>query len=168
MATTRIMPLHIGKGRTESQAISDIIDYVANPQKTDNGKLITGYGCDSRTADAEYNKVVKFSADELCRVENIGNDRVLIIGKLRPAHEQLVLAAVFRNVSMSRLCELLVRIERLCGDALCDVLVRHVGVIDANTQCLAQFFGQFHFTILRQTKFCSIVPHLPAYFKSVT
>ena len=41
MATTRIMPLHIGKGRTESQAISDIIDYVANPQKTDNGKLIT-------------------------------------------------------------------------------------------------------------------------------
>lgn len=33
MATTRIMPLHIGKGRTESQAISDIIDYVANPQK---------------------------------------------------------------------------------------------------------------------------------------
>ena len=40
MATTRIMPLHIGKGRTESQAISDIIDYVANPQKTDNGKLI--------------------------------------------------------------------------------------------------------------------------------
>lgn len=39
MATTRIMPLHIGKGRTESQAISDIIDYVANPQKTDNGKL---------------------------------------------------------------------------------------------------------------------------------
>ena len=54
MATTRIMPLHIGKGRTESQAISDIIDYVENPQKTDNGKLITGYGCDSRTADAEF------------------------------------------------------------------------------------------------------------------
>ena len=34
MATTRIMPLHIGKGRTESRAISAIIDYVANPQKT--------------------------------------------------------------------------------------------------------------------------------------
>ena len=28
MATTRIMPLHVGKGRTESRAISDIIDYV--------------------------------------------------------------------------------------------------------------------------------------------
>ena len=54
MATTRIMPLHVGKGRTESRAISDIIDYVANPQKTDDGKLITSYACDSRTADAEF------------------------------------------------------------------------------------------------------------------
>ena len=31
-----------------------IIDYVANPKKTDNGRLITGYACDSRTADAEF------------------------------------------------------------------------------------------------------------------
>ena len=54
MATTRIMPLHVGKGRTESRAISDIIDYVANPQKTDNGRLITGFACDSRTVDAEF------------------------------------------------------------------------------------------------------------------
>ena len=54
MATTRIMPLHVGKGRTESRAISDIIDYVANPKKTDNGRLITGYACDSRIADAEF------------------------------------------------------------------------------------------------------------------
>ena len=51
MATTRIMPLHIGKGRTESSAISAIIDYVANPQKTDHGGLITGYECDSRVAE---------------------------------------------------------------------------------------------------------------------
>ena len=54
MATTRIMPLHIGKGRTESRAISKIIDYVANPEKTDHGRLITGYECDSRVADAEF------------------------------------------------------------------------------------------------------------------
>ena len=54
MATTRIMPLHVGKGRAESRAISDIIDYVANPQKTDNGRLITGFACDSQTADAEF------------------------------------------------------------------------------------------------------------------
>ena len=54
MATTRIMPLHTGKGRTESRAISDIIDYVANPQKTDNGRLITSYECDSRIANAQF------------------------------------------------------------------------------------------------------------------
>ena len=35
MATTRIMPFHVGKGCTESRAISDIIDYVVNLQKTD-------------------------------------------------------------------------------------------------------------------------------------
>lgn len=54
MATTRIMPLHAGKGRTVGQAISDIIDYVANPQKTDNGRLITSFQCNSKMADAEY------------------------------------------------------------------------------------------------------------------
>lgn len=54
MATTRIMPLHIGKGRSVGSAISSIIDYVENPQKTDNGNLITSYECDSRTADAEF------------------------------------------------------------------------------------------------------------------
>lgn len=54
MATTRLMPLHIGKGRDVSTAIADIIDYVENPQKTDFGKFIYGYECDSRTADAEF------------------------------------------------------------------------------------------------------------------
>ena len=54
MATTRLMPLHIGKGRTVGTAISDILDYVKNPAKTENGKLITNYQCDSRLADAEF------------------------------------------------------------------------------------------------------------------
>ena len=54
MATTRIMPLHAGKGRTVGKAISDIIDYVKNPEKTDHGKLITSYQCDSRVADAQF------------------------------------------------------------------------------------------------------------------
>lgn len=54
MATTRIMPLHTGKGRSVGTAISDILDYVKNPQKTDHGRLIATHECDSRTADAEY------------------------------------------------------------------------------------------------------------------
>ena len=54
MATTRLMPLHIGESRTFSTAIEDILDYVKNPQKTDYGKFIFGYECDTRTADAEF------------------------------------------------------------------------------------------------------------------
>ncbi len=54
MATTRLMPLHIGKGRTAGTAISAIIDYVKNPGKTDNGRLITSWQCDSRIADSEF------------------------------------------------------------------------------------------------------------------
>lgn len=54
MATTRIIPLHTGKGRSFSRAISDIIDYVENPEKTDNGRLISSFACDSRCADAEF------------------------------------------------------------------------------------------------------------------
>ncbi len=49
------MPLHAGKGRTASTAIANIIDYVENPQKTDDGRLIYGYMCDAITADTEFN-----------------------------------------------------------------------------------------------------------------
>lgn len=47
MATTRLMPLHTGKGRTVGTAIEAIIDYVANPEKTDSGRLITSWQCDA-------------------------------------------------------------------------------------------------------------------------
>ena len=47
--------MHTGKGRKAGKAIAaDIIDYVENPAKTDNGKLISNYECDSRLADAEF------------------------------------------------------------------------------------------------------------------
>jgi hypothetical protein len=54
LATTRLIPLHVGKGRSVGTAIADIIDYVENPQKTDNGRLISSYACDSRIADVEF------------------------------------------------------------------------------------------------------------------
>lgn len=54
MATTRLMPLHNRKGRTTKNSISNIIDYVENPGKTDNGRLITCWQCESRVADAEF------------------------------------------------------------------------------------------------------------------
>ena len=54
MATTQLMPLHTGKGRTVGTAIEAIIDYVENPEKTDGGNLITSWQCDSRVADREF------------------------------------------------------------------------------------------------------------------
>ena len=48
------MPLHIGKRRSVSTAISAILDYVEHPEKTNNGQLITSWQCDSRTADSEF------------------------------------------------------------------------------------------------------------------
>ena len=37
IATTRLIPLHTGKGRAVGQGIRDIINYTENPQKTDGG-----------------------------------------------------------------------------------------------------------------------------------
>jgi hypothetical protein len=54
MAATWIKPLRSGKGRSKGKAIEDIIDYVQNPQKTDNGRLISSYECDSRAADVQF------------------------------------------------------------------------------------------------------------------
>lgn len=54
MATTRLIPLHAGKGRKAGQAIHHTILYVINPSKTECGEWITSYACDHRTADMEF------------------------------------------------------------------------------------------------------------------
>ena len=54
MATTCLMPLHVGKGRNVGTAIRDIIGYVENPEKTEGGQFVTGYQCNPKIADAEF------------------------------------------------------------------------------------------------------------------
>lgn len=54
MATTRLIPLHTGKGRNFSKAIRNVIGYVSNPKKTQQGELVTGFGCNPETADGEF------------------------------------------------------------------------------------------------------------------
>ena len=48
------MPLHAGKTRSTRAAIRTIIDYVKNPEKTDEGRLITSFQCNSQIADEEF------------------------------------------------------------------------------------------------------------------
>ncbi len=45
MATTRIMSMHINKGKTIAQCLKARLDYVKNPDKTEQGKLISAYAC---------------------------------------------------------------------------------------------------------------------------
>ena len=54
IAVTRIIPMHISKGKTALQSLSARLDYATNPSKTKNGELVTAYACDPHTADAEF------------------------------------------------------------------------------------------------------------------
>ena len=54
MATTRIMPMHINKGKTISQCMKARIDYVKNPDKTEAGTLVSSYACTPESADHEF------------------------------------------------------------------------------------------------------------------
>ena len=53
MATTTIIPIHAGS-RSIAKVLKKSIDYINNPNKTDNGEWVTAYECDPLIADAEF------------------------------------------------------------------------------------------------------------------
>jgi hypothetical protein len=54
MATTRIISMHINKGKTVAQCLTDRTDYAKNPDKTAGGELVSAYECDPASVDAEF------------------------------------------------------------------------------------------------------------------
>ena len=50
MATTRIIPMHVNKGKTIAQCLTERTDYAKNPDKTEDGEYISAYACDAKTA----------------------------------------------------------------------------------------------------------------------
>ena len=54
MAATRLIALHINKGKTVAQCLADRTDYSQNAAKTNNGEFISSYECDPKTADEEF------------------------------------------------------------------------------------------------------------------
>ena len=54
MAATRLIPLHVNKGKTIAQSLGDRTDYAKNPEKTEKGELVTGYQSDPMTVDEEF------------------------------------------------------------------------------------------------------------------
>ncbi len=54
MAATRLIALHINKGKSLAATLADRTDYAKNPEKTKKGELVTAYGCDPQTVDEEF------------------------------------------------------------------------------------------------------------------
>ena len=46
--------MHINKGKTIAQCLKARTDYVKDPDKTEQGVLITSYACASETVDHEF------------------------------------------------------------------------------------------------------------------
>ena len=54
MATTRIMSLHVSRGKTPGQCIRERLDYIMNPEKTESGSLVSSFACAPETAANEF------------------------------------------------------------------------------------------------------------------
>ena len=54
MATTRLMPIHVSTGKSVLHSLKARMDYYRNGDKTEEGKLLSGYECDPETAEEEF------------------------------------------------------------------------------------------------------------------
>ncbi len=54
MAATRLIALHVNKGKTVAQCLADRTNYSQNAAKTNDGEFISSYECDPKTADEEF------------------------------------------------------------------------------------------------------------------
>ena len=54
MAATRLIALHKNKGKSVAACLKKRTDYVQNPDKTEQGELVSSYECSPLTADEEF------------------------------------------------------------------------------------------------------------------
>ena len=54
MAATRLIALHLNKGKSVAACLKARTDYATNPEKTEKGDLVTSYECDPMTVDEEF------------------------------------------------------------------------------------------------------------------
>ena len=54
MAATRLIAMHVSKGKTLAQSLEARTDYAQNPEKTAKGELVAAYECDPMTCDEEF------------------------------------------------------------------------------------------------------------------
>lgn len=54
MAATRLITMHVGKGKTIAKSLKDRTDYAMNDEKTERGEYVNSYACDPKTVDEEF------------------------------------------------------------------------------------------------------------------
>ena len=54
MAATRLIAMHVNKGKSIGQCLKDRTDYAKNGEKTQNGQYVSAYACDPETVDQEF------------------------------------------------------------------------------------------------------------------
>lgn len=74
MAATRLMPLHVTKGKDLAKCLQERMDYTENELKTEQKKYVTTYGCDIETANEEFMLAHKLYHD---RVRSVRKDEVI-------------------------------------------------------------------------------------------
>lgn len=53
MAATRLIALHVNKGKTVAQCLADRTDYSQNAAKTNDSEFISSYECDPKTYECD-------------------------------------------------------------------------------------------------------------------
>ncbi len=74
MAATRLMSLHVTKGKDLATCLQERMDYTENELKTEQKKYVTTYGCDIETANEEFLLSHKLYHD---RVRSVRKDEVI-------------------------------------------------------------------------------------------
>lgn len=54
IATTRLIAMHQNKGKSIADCLADRTDYAKNPEKTNEGELLSSYECDPKTVQGEF------------------------------------------------------------------------------------------------------------------
>ncbi len=54
MAATRLIAMHVNKGKTLARSLAERTDYSKNPDKTEGGKFVCSYECNPETVDEEF------------------------------------------------------------------------------------------------------------------
>lgn len=54
MAATRLIAMHMNKGKSIQKCLKDRTDYAQNGEKTNDGELVSSYECDPKIVEEQF------------------------------------------------------------------------------------------------------------------